>query len=1377
LKRIFYLLFLLSITTRVQSQIDNNFWFVAPEVSSNHGDRPIYMRISTMADTANIVMRMPASLWFTPITQKINPNSTFTINLTPWIDSIEDKPANKVLNYGLQLTSDNDVTAYYEVADLNNPAVSSFKGKNALGTEFYISGQTDYPNQTNDGSEVFDIVATEDNTHVSITPTLDIVGHPKGVTFQIILNKGQTYAARTLDISASASLAGSHVVSDKPIAITLMDDSIVTGGWDEIADQTIPVNLLGNDYIVIKGYADNSIGNNDEHVFILAIKDNTSIYLDGNTIPITTLSQGTQYDYSIPPANNTVWIKATNPVYVYHLSGDPGEAGSAIIPQDSCTGSRQIGFARTSSYNFGMMILTRNGNQGSFLVNGNNSIITAADFNVVPGTGNAWVYYRNNPIPISQVPVGANLIVNTSGKFHLGILNMISNGSSEYGYFSDFSSLYLGADRSLCPGDSLTLDGGMDRSSYEWTKLVQGSWVIIDTTRFLVVHDSGYYAVVTNGDFCELSDTIHIGLYPRPISTLGPDTTICQEASITLDPGSFVSYHWQNGFIGRLFTTNQPGLYWVRVTNNNGCNTTDSIVISVDSLPKTNGVISGPSPVCQGQNNVTYSINPFPFAGTYSWTIPAGATGTSTTNTITLNYSTSALSDTIRVKGHNGCGFGPELKKPILVNPLPGPATQISGPADICSGQAGSVYTAPPITNATSYIWSFPAGITIVSGIGTNTVTVNASLAAVSGNITVTGNNACGIGTSSSFPLTIDPLPVPTITGPATVCLNSTGTYSTESGMNGYIWSIPAGGTIQSGAGTNTITVLWSSIGLKTISVNYTNLHNCTATLPSVYNVNVITLPVPSLNGITNICKGIPTTYTTNSGMSNYSWIISSGGTIVSGGTATDSTVMVTWNNQGTDTVKVNYTAGTGCTAGSPTVLPITIKPSPVIANAGNSSVCSNGTTDIILQSTPAGSLFAWTATGSSPKVTGYSGSVGPIIIQTLSNSGFATETVTYTVTPTLSGCIGTPSDYQVSVFPVPDVLFNPVSQAVCSGISTNIALNSHVAGATYSWTASGSSGNVNGFGPGSGSSIAQVINNTGTAIENVSYTVTPSANQCAGIPGSVMVTVNPLPSVSFTTCNDPVTTTSATPFDLKGGLPSGGTYSGTGIISGTFYPNLAGTGTFTLNYSYTNTWGCIATANHSITVISAGAFNCGDILTDPRDNQTYLTVKLGTQCWMAANLDYGSEIPSTAFPWDNCLPEKYCYNDNPLNCSSYGGLYTWDEMMQYEDIPAIQGLCPPEWHIPVENEWTTLFNLFISNGFAGSPLKYTGYSGFNALLDGSRFKFSVWGMDNFATLIWSSTSYGPDKAWAHGMNRPDPSVSYYPASKSNAFVVRCVKN
>jgi uncharacterized protein (TIGR02145 family) len=114
---------------------------------------------------------------------------------------------------------------------------------------------------------------------------------------------------------------------------------------------------------------------------------------------------------------------------------------------------------------------------------------------------------------------------------------------------------------------------------------------------------------------------------------------------------------------------------------------------------------------------------------------------------------------------------------------------------------------------------------------------------------------------------------------------------------------------------------------------------------------------------------------------------------------------------------------------------------------------------------------------------------------------------------------------------------------------------------------------------------------------------------------------------------------------------------------------------------------------------------------------------------------------------------------------------------MHYDAVQGSQGLCPPGWHVPTESDWNTLFNSFISNGFAGSPLKFTGYSGFNALLSGIRFENSTWNFNNFATLFWSSTVHGSNKAWAHGMNSYNPSVSYYPAFKSNAFSVRCLKD
>ena len=114
---------------------------------------------------------------------------------------------------------------------------------------------------------------------------------------------------------------------------------------------------------------------------------------------------------------------------------------------------------------------------------------------------------------------------------------------------------------------------------------------------------------------------------------------------------------------------------------------------------------------------------------------------------------------------------------------------------------------------------------------------------------------------------------------------------------------------------------------------------------------------------------------------------------------------------------------------------------------------------------------------------------------------------------------------------------------------------------------------------------------------------------------------------------------------------------------------------------------------------------------------------------------------------------------------------------MGYLSTPAGQGLCPPTWHVPTEAEWTLLFSNFINNGFAAAALKYTGFSGYNAFLYGASHMNRVMNWDGFATMFWSSNAHGVYKAWAHGMNSFDPSVSLYPSFRNNAFQVRCVKD
>jgi uncharacterized protein (TIGR02145 family) len=276
-----------------------------------------------------------------------------------------------------------------------------------------------------------------------------------------------------------------------------------------------------------------------------------------------------------------------------------------------------------------------------------------------------------------------------------------------------------------------------------------------------------------------------------------------------------------------------------------------------------------------------------------------------------------------------------------------------------------------------------------------------------------------------------------------------------------------------------------------------------------------------------------------------------------------------------------------------------------------------------------------------------------------------------------------------------------------------------------------------------------------------------------------IVITASSVPVVTFTLCFDSITTVNAKPINLKGGIPFGGTYSGPGVnsITNVFTPSVAGIGTKTITYSYTNVALCSANKTKNIIVQSTPAFTCGNNLIDIRDNKVYPTLQLGSQCWMAANLNYGTMISASLHQRDNCISEKYCYNDLPINCDQGTANYQWDELMLYSETPGQQGLCPPGWHIPMETDWNTLFAIWTNNGFAGAPLKYSGYSGFNALMSGVRHMSVQWDYQSVATFFWSSTPYGAYKAWAQGINDYDPSVAAYPSSRANAFSTRCLKD
>ncbi|MCK4677886.1 MAG: fibrobacter succinogenes major paralogous domain-containing protein [Bacteroidales bacterium] len=211
----------------------------------------------------------------------------------------------------------------------------------------------------------------------------------------------------------------------------------------------------------------------------------------------------------------------------------------------------------------------------------------------------------------------------------------------------------------------------------------------------------------------------------------------------------------------------------------------------------------------------------------------------------------------------------------------------------------------------------------------------------------------------------------------------------------------------------------------------------------------------------------------------------------------------------------------------------------------------------------------------------------------------------------------------------------------------------------------------------------------------------------------------------------------------------------------------------------------------------------CGQPLIDTRDGQTYNTVLIGTQCWMAENLNIGTRIDGINEQTDNSVIEKYCYNDDVTKCDTFGGLYQWDEMMQYVLDTGAQGICPNGWYIPSDEEWKILEGTVDSQygvgdpewdylnawrGFdAGKNLKSTSgwYNngngtdtfGFSALPGGIRSYYL-----NFINLgeyagFWTSTGKYSSTAWKRNLVGNHDEINRHHDNKEYGRSVRCIKD
>ncbi|MCW3083539.1 MAG: hypothetical protein JWP12_905 [Bacteroidetes bacterium] len=305
---------------------------------------------------------------------------------------------------------------------------------------------------------------------------------------------------------------------------------------------------------------------------------------------------------------------------------------------------------------------------------------------------------------------------------------------------------------------------------------------------------------------------VTINPLPNSAGAISGATTVCDGAtSVTYSVPSILnatSYSWSlPGGVTIIGATNTNsitvnytngltgGVISVMGVNSCGNGVSNSITFTVNPYPGIAGTIVGQASIttCPSTSGVTYSIPLVSDASTYNWAVPTGASivGGAGTNSITVDYSASAVSGNVTVMPANSCGNGTAASLPIIVNTLPTAAGVIAGSdtLTLCPASNSITYTVSPVFNASYYTWSLPAGATIVSGDSTNSITVNYSNAAASGNISVFGQNACGVGASSTLNVYVAPVPTQEL------CMVSVDTGST---YNIITWEKPMATDIDS---------------------------------------------------------------------------------------------------------------------------------------------------------------------------------------------------------------------------------------------------------------------------------------------------------------------------------------------------------------------------------------------------------------------------------------------------------------------------------------------------------------------------------------------------------------------------------------------------
>ena len=603
-RRFFCLLLAVTLTVTLRAQIDNLFWFAAPDISANHAHNPITFCFTSFSDPATVTISQPANPSFTPVTVNLNPYSYYALDVTSQESIVETAPVNTVCNYGFKIVSTSNITTYYQLG-ANNSEIYTLKGRNGLGTDFIVPMQNylvDGP--PTDAMNSIEIVATENNTTVTIIPSQPLEGGiAAGTPITITLNAGQSYCIKSASQSAAGHLTNTRITSDKPIAVNSTDDSVASNqisgysGQDLVGEQIVPVEYAGDLFIAM--YNNRLF----ENINIIPTQDTTHIYINGSNVPAATLNVGQSYTY-LPSNSPTIatMITSDKPIEVFQVTGSDGEAGGTQLPAIGCTGSQEVVYARPSystHLRLSIVVPTAYVNGFTMTVGNNNIPVTANDFTILPYDP-SWSYcYKDfaNSVPTQAVMI----LQNSMGPFHLGILDYYSGMSSSLGYFSDYSSvgrIDVFMPDIYCLHDSVRFSyiteniDTIHLITPSGDTLTQEPYVIGDLT----LADTGLYYIRAHSSIgCEdtwLLDSINIQLVNSYKPDLGPDQYLCTGEVAVLRANyaaDGVQYYWSTGDTGDSIEVITSGEYVLNVSLDNAasltCESSDTVLVTFYPLP------------------------------------------------------------------------------------------------------------------------------------------------------------------------------------------------------------------------------------------------------------------------------------------------------------------------------------------------------------------------------------------------------------------------------------------------------------------------------------------------------------------------------------------------------------------------------------------------------------------------------------------------------------------------------------------------------------------------------------------------------------------------------------------------------------------------